>query len=75
MGLVVSCQLGGTCYHYYLVLASTNDEARSGLEAVVVGVAAAKARALGVHTLASEGFILLIAALLGLLFLVHSTAT
>jgi hypothetical protein len=74
MGLAISCQLGGTCYRCCPVLASTNMVACSGAEAVVVDITVAKALELGVHALAGEGFLLLIAALLGLLFLVQSTA-
>jgi hypothetical protein len=78
MGLAVRCQPGGTCYRCCHVLdgvvASTTIVSRSGAEAVVVGVAVAKALALGVHALASEGFLVLTVALLGLLFLVQSDA-
>jgi hypothetical protein len=73
MGLAVSCQPGVTCYRCYLVLASTTTVAHSGAEAVVVGVAAAKGLALGVHSLAGEGFLLLATTLLGLFFRVQST--
>jgi hypothetical protein len=43
-------------------------------EVVGVDVVAMEALALRVHTLASEGFLLLIVALLGLLFLIQSAA-
>jgi hypothetical protein len=56
------------------VLAFTTIVACSGVEAIVVGVAIVKALALGVDALAGEGFLLLVAALLGLLFLVQSVA-
>jgi hypothetical protein len=72
MGLAVSCQPGGTCYRCCPVLASTTAVARSGVKAIVVDVAVAKALALRIHALASEGFLLLTATLLGLLFLVQS---
>jgi hypothetical protein len=42
----------------------------SATEAVLVDIAIVKALALGVHALASEGFLLLTVALLELLFLV-----
>jgi hypothetical protein len=69
-----SCKLStrGTCYRCYPVLSSTTVVACSGAEAVVVGVAAVKAIALGVHALADEGFLLLATTLLGLLFLIQT---
>jgi hypothetical protein len=73
MGLAVSYQPKGTCYQSCPLLASTTIVVRSGVEAVVVDVAVAKALALGVHALADEGFILIAVALHGLLSLVHST--
>jgi hypothetical protein len=73
MGLAVSCQPRGTCYRCCLVFVSTTVVALSGAEVVVVDAAAAEALALRVHALAGEGFLLLAAALLGLLFLVQST--
>jgi hypothetical protein len=45
--------------------------AHSSAEVVVVDVGVADVLALGVHALAVEGFLLLVAALLGLLFLVQ----
>jgi hypothetical protein len=56
------------------VFTSTDALARSGAVVVVVDVVVAKALVLGVHALASEGFLLLVVALLGLLFLIQSTA-
>jgi hypothetical protein len=57
------------------VVASTTVAASSGaVEVVVVDVAVAEALVLGVHALAGKGFLLLAVALLGLLFLVPSTA-
>jgi hypothetical protein len=55
------------------VFVSTTVVALSGVEVVVVDAAAVEALALRVHALAGEGFLLLAAALLGLLFLVQST--
>jgi hypothetical protein len=74
MGLAVSYEPKGTCYQSCPLLASTTTVVRSSVEVVVVDVAVAKALALGVHALADKGFILIVVALLGLLFLVHSTA-
>jgi hypothetical protein len=52
-------------------IASTTVVMSSGVaEAVVVDVVVVKALTLGVHALAGKGFLLLTAALLGLLFLV-----
>jgi hypothetical protein len=75
MGLAVSCQPGGTYYRCCPVLASaiasTTVVMSSGVaEAVVVDVVVVKALTLGVHALADKGFLLLTAALLGLLFFV-----
>jgi hypothetical protein len=74
MELAVSCQPGGTCYRCYPVLVTTTVVAHSGAEVVVAGFDVAKVLALEVHALANEGFLLLIAALLRLLFLVQSIA-
>jgi uncharacterized membrane protein YqjE len=53
------------------VAASTTVAMSSGaVKATVVDVVEAKAPALGVHVLTGKGFLLLVAALLGLLFLV-----
>jgi hypothetical protein len=80
MGLAVNCQPGGTCYQCCLVfasvVASTTVVASSGVvEALVVDVDVVEALVLGVHALASEGFLLLVVALIGLLFLVRSAST
>jgi hypothetical protein len=71
-----SCKLlaKGTCYRCCLVPVSTTIVALSGTEAVVVDVAVTEVLALRVHALAGDGFLLLITALVGLLFLVQSVA-
>jgi hypothetical protein len=74
MVLAISCQPEGTYYRCCPVFTSTAALAHSGAVVVVVDVAIAKALILGVHALASEGFLLLVVALIGLLFLIQSTA-
>jgi hypothetical protein len=71
MGLAIICQLMGTCYQCYSVFVSTVVACSDG-EVVAVDIAVAEALALRVHAVAGEGFLLLTAALLGLLFLVQS---
>jgi hypothetical protein len=75
MGLAVSCQPRGTCYRCCLVFVSTIAASLSGAKAIVADAAVAEVLALGVHALASEGFLLFAATLLGLLFLIQSTTT
>jgi hypothetical protein len=56
------------------VFVSTTDVALSGMEVVVVDVAMVEALASRVHALVGKCFLLLVAALLVLLFLVQSVA-
>jgi hypothetical protein len=56
MGLDISCQLGGTCYRFFLVLASTTIVVHSSAEVVVVCVAVAKAIAWGFMLLLAKVF-------------------
>jgi hypothetical protein len=56
MGLDISCQLGGTCYRCFLVLASTTIVVHSSAEVVVVCVAVAKAIAWGFMLLLAKVF-------------------
>jgi hypothetical protein len=72
MRLALGCQSWGTCYRCCPLFISTTTATRSGAEVVVVDVDVMEALALGVHALAGEGFLLLTAALPGLLFLVQS---
>jgi hypothetical protein len=68
MGLTASYLPRGTCCQHYDVFVSTTTVVFSSVE----DATAAEALALRVHALASEGLLLLVAALLELLFLVQS---
>jgi uncharacterized membrane protein len=74
MGLTVNCQPKDTCCRRCPVFVSTTDVALSGMEVVVVDVAMVEALASRVHALVGKCFLLLVAALLVLLFLVQSVA-
>jgi hypothetical protein len=74
MGLVVSCLPRGTCCRCYPVFVSIVAVVFPGAEVDVVVATAVEALALMVCTLAGEGPLLLIAALLGLLFSAQSAA-
>jgi hypothetical protein len=67
-GLVVSCLPRGTCCRCYSAFVSTTVVVFPGAEADAVVAGVADALALRAHALASEGPLLLITTLLGLLF-------
>jgi hypothetical protein len=69
MGLIVSCLPRDTYYRCCHVFVSTTVVALSGVEAIVVVASVVEVLALRIQALAGEGFLLLVAALLGLLFL------
>jgi hypothetical protein len=69
VGLAVNCQLGGTCYRWCSLFVSTVVAHFVG-EVVAVDIVVAEALVLKVHAPAGKGFLLLAAALPGLLFLV-----
>jgi hypothetical protein len=72
MELVVGCLPRDTWCWHYPVFVSTTTAVLSGEEVVVVVAVVAETLALRVPTFASEGPLLLVVALLGLLFLVQS---
>jgi hypothetical protein len=74
MGLAINCLPGGTWCRSYAMSVSTIVVACSIGEAIAVDVVATDALALRVHALASEDFLLLATALLGLLFLTRNAA-
>jgi hypothetical protein len=74
MGLTVSYLPRGTCYQHCLASVSTAIVMLSGAEAVVIVSTVVEVLALRAYALVGEGFLLLTAALIGLLFLVRSVA-